>query len=609
MTGPQTMLGPEARERTRALAESELGSISSRYGLDLGARETRAIVDSALRDMRTAQPPEVRQRVESALLDYYQRRDPARATTLYNQMEGGRYFTGLNMENVRVTVGGRDVSLGAALDECARLGSPARAQRFAEITAQVGERFRVRGEPPANLFGLGYDVSASDPAEALTTRGINCFSGSIVLGQLTYYMAGRAGVPVTARVQPVASYTTGGGTWDDTGHAILRVDIAGRPMFFDSTNARDSSQGSAFELGTDGVTLRSRTMFSNTAYRLGAPMALNPSIVETARRQDQLFDNPSPSAAEVAAFPPLFLSYFVTHISEEQQRALFRNFDFSRIQNPGLRYRLSATAAVAFHNAGDDAMARRYGTVALEALGRSIQGGGTALATLPMGSFLNTTMDLIEFMGATPQGARLIESSRVWAYLPYALTHSTGSITPAMAGRARDFLTRFYETHQEQFARERPLVLATYASGILMASRVAGSGTAASDSALTGLYSSLGIDRQRLTEGLASNARRTVVLGVGQLDVNGFLASAPNRYEMERSFLMAATLILNPEARFSLQGIGMSMASLTGAQALMGQAVYRMINPESESSAHLSGVLLASGPMRDAARRRGLLGA
>ncbi|MEW6723211.1 MAG: hypothetical protein AB1324_08150 [Candidatus Micrarchaeota archaeon] len=595
----ETHRQPQAASVPRALLRSELEVLNRRYGVGLGAAEAQAVTDLALRRTEN-QAASVR--VESALKEYLRMRDPERAAMLYNRMDGAQYYAGIRMGEAAIGIGGREFSVDAAIAECSRLPDPQRAERFQEIVAQAAELFRMRGEPPVNRFGLGYDIGASDPSEALSARAVNCFSGTIVLGQMILDMAHRAGVEgVQASLIPVPSYSIGGRLWDDSGHSILRVDISGRSFFFDSTNVGDRNQASSFSMADDGVTLRA-SGFSSTAYRLGRPLRIDRSLVETARLQDRLFDNPSPTARDVSSFPPLFLSYYVAHLAQDQQRALFSRFDPQSVRSPSLRYRLAATAATAFSSAGDEANASRFAAMALNAIGQAVRSGPSELGSLPMGSFLATTMDVIDIAGRMPRGAALIESSRAWAYLSYAMAHSSGEIPGPVAARARDFLSGFTLSHGPLIAGEVPAVALNLASGIMNSGLISGE-SAESAAALSAIYSRLGLDRNLLRERLAANARQTVVIGLRDEDIAAFLSEPRNVLNMERNFLLAADGILSESGRFSLESIRLNMARLTGGQAIMGQGIYRTL----ASRADLAAVLLAQGPMRDACRRRNLI--
>ena len=199
----------------------------------LGLNRVSDHVDVVMRDTirRSEGPEQFRQKV----FDLIAKKDPKAAINLYQQAEGRRYWEYLKTDDLKIELSGKQVAVKDALVACAAIkDETVRLERFKEIIGQIAEKFRLK-EGQRNGFGISYDVQSSDPSELMdpAKRSFNCISGSIILGQMIMYAASQVGVQehVSVKAQLVASYTFGS-NWDDSGHAMLRVDIKGKAFFF-----------------------------------------------------------------------------------------------------------------------------------------------------------------------------------------------------------------------------------------------------------------------------------------------------------------------------------------------------------------------------------------
>ncbi len=605
----QKTFKPEELGEVKPQVQSILDSFSKTYGLDLGAKESNAIIKDALRNLKNKEPDEVHKKVQNALLAYLSKTDYERAKTLYNQIEGKKYWESLGLDRVAVHIQGKEMALGDALDECSRLKGESRAERFREIISELAEKFRTRSNMQ-NSLGIRYSEKSTDPEEIITKKAFNCFSGSIILGQLITYAAGEVQLEseVDVKVQQVASYTLGG-KWDDAGHAIVKVVLYGlgdekkRVVFFDPMNTVIARHEQSLKFDPNSGILSS-SLLGNIHYRLGKTLDITPNLVKTAQFQDKLFEMQtldSKTISGIAKMPPLFLSYFVNHMTAKQQREFFSSLkerDLAKIESPALRYKLAAVAASAFAESNPN-QAFRFGTLALSSLKEAIE---SEITQLPLGASLDNTINLISFMQRTPKGKAMVADSGVWAYLAYVASTSIAEITPAGAGKARDFLVGFYNENRafvNSFASKNPLVLINYCQGLLTLSSIGGR-TIMGEEALSSLYESLGINRTLLIKKLKDNALGATIMGMGKEQIEKFVSGEKNiDYFLERNFLIVTADIFR--GNFSLDRAKRAVAGHTGPSAIIGKSILMAFEESFEN------VLLANGPVSKAARKIGLI--
>lgn len=595
------------RETAIPRLESELNNLSEMHGLSLSRREVELILNNAIERSRGSES-ELSESLQRELLEHYRQRDPETAELIYRSSEGRRYWDGLQASRATVTIGGQEVTLESALRDCRMLEGEERAERFRDIISQVAERFRFTGEE--NGFGLHYDTRSTDPAEALSHGTFNCFSGSIILGHLISHAAEEAGMreEVWIRVQQVASFTLGSG-WDDGGHAMLRVDLLGmsddrrRVMFFDSANTIVPNHADSFRFNPQTNTV-DPAVIGTVHYRLGETIPIGRELDEIARFQDRLFDMDRIDASarsRISSMPPLFMSYFINTMSQDEQRRFFSQLGMraiSRIESPALRYRIAATAAEAFSGTNEK-LALAFSSLALRSVGEAI-GNPDERRRLPMGAFLETTLNLVERMHGTRAGDELIVSSGVWQYLSYISANSTAEISSEQAGRTRDFLVEFYQGHPEVFRRiasRYPSTIISFCQGVLSLTNLSES-TSASDDALDGLYRSIGINREELLSRLRENARATP--DVPQETIENILSMTNIDQILERNFLNICNEIVVES--FSKQSLRLRASGAQGGNRVIARSIYLTF-----TGGQLSGVLLARGPMRRAAERVGLI--
>lgn len=588
--------------------QNVLNNLSNTYGLDLGKKEINTITKDALRNLKNKEPHEVHKKVQNAILAYLSNTDYERAKILYNQIEGKKYWENLGLDKVIVHIQGKERTLRDAINECNELKGEDKAKRFREIISELAEKFRTRSNME-NSLGIRYSEKSTDPNEVITKKAFNCFSGSIVLGQLITYAAGvvRLESEVSTQVQQVASYTLGG-KWDDAGHAIVKVVLYGlsdekkRVVFFDPMNTMMArhEQSMAFDPNSG---ILSSSLLSNISYRLGKTLNITPNLVETAQLQDKLFETQSFDTkviSRIAKMPPLFLSYFINHLTAEQQRGFFSSFgerNLKKIESPALRYKLAAVAASVFAESNRD-QAFRFGALALSSLGQAIQ---TERTQLPLGTLLDNTINLISFMQQTTKGRAMVADSGVWAYLAYVASTSITDISPDSAGKARDFLVEFYKQNKKfiaSFVSKNPLALINYCQGLLTFSSKGGS-TIMSEEVLSDLYRLLGINRASLIKTLKDNALEAAVMGMSTTQKEKFVSEKDTQYFLERNFLIVAAEIFRNN--FSLERAKRMVAGYTGPNAIIGQSILKTIEESFEN------VLLANGPMLGVARKTGLI--
>ena len=597
----------------RPKLKSELTSLSATYGIDLGRGETNRIIASALTGLKTTAPDKIRERTENALLKYLGERYPDEGRRLYNQMEGKKYWEALGLDNVKIIVQGKETTLSSALDECKRLKDEAKAERFREIIAQLAEKYRVRPNR-RNELGIRYSVKSTDPSKLISQKTFNCFSGSIVLGQLIMYAAGKVNIQheTQVHVQQVASYTLLGGKWDDAGHTMVNVQLLGmsdeqrRNMFFDPMNTVTARHHLFFR--QDPKTGLVRTFignrpFGDTAYRLGMALRITPELVKTARFQGRLFEMRSlnkQALASISKMPPLFISYFINNMNKKQQSAFFRRYNFremKKIRSHALRYKLAAIASSVFSKTNPK-RATQFGSLALFSLGHAIS-DPRERAKLPLGASLDTTIDVVTTMQKSIRGRQLIADTGAWAYLAYVASSSVMEISEESAKRGRDFMVDFYNdpVTKKAFissADRNPILLITYSQGMLTLSSLGGSSTQ-SEKVLNSLYRRLGLKRKELVEMLRANALATPT--VSSKEIGAFVAGKKANYNLERNFLIVSLQILN--GTFSMETAG------RGGGVGPGQSIIR--NAVLETVKNLKDVLQENGPLVTAAKEGGLV--
>jgi len=474
-----SMAGPELRKPSEELLmlrpslQSELAALSHRYGIDLKPVEAGQLVDRELPKLKASTPPEIRERMEKALLDYMKTANPSRATTLYNQMQGAKFWDALDIENATIMLGIHKTTVKSALDSCAALPAAQKQAMLESVIAAIAESYRIRGEDHVNEFGVRYDANSSDPSRVISEHTFNCISGSISLGQIVSYAAGRVGLPscVKPYLQTVASFTKNGVRWEDAGHAILRLDFldpAGKTtktVYYDAANDLVPMQHDAFKYNAKDNTLGPADALAGPVeYRLGTVIPIGQILDGEAATQDRLLGgNMGADAIEkMYKLPPVFISYLAANLSKERQAEFFMNYSFETMQSlqqPAMRFRIAAMAAGAL--AGEDEKkSLACAALAIKSLSEAYSSKAT-YHQLPMGGFLQTTMDLIAVLKTAPRGDEIIASSPLFAYVPYiasTVAFPDPKLAP-VAAKARDFLVELYESNQEDMARLANLVL------------------------------------------------------------------------------------------------------------------------------------------------------
>ncbi len=556
-------------QRELQQAAEEMKSVLSKNGLNHVAREVDAIMRSS-KDLA-----QFRQKVYNLI----KKRDPEAAKRLYQQAEGQRYWERLKTNDLRIELNGAPVSVKDALTACAAIQDEnKRLERFQQIIAQVAEKFRLKekGGERINGFGISYDILSSDPHELFTKRSFNCISGSIILGQMIMYAASQVDVQqhVSAKAQLVASYKLGG-NWDDDGHIMLRVDIKGKPLFFDSSNTIIANHASNFILDPkipNQVRMKP-SLIGTVFYKLGEAADLTPKLMDIVQFQDRLFDMQdridNQTASQILKIPPTFITYFVGHLDKDggnrQKLQFFEKFgirEISKIKSPSTRFKLSAIAA-SLYAESDPKRARTFGALALTSLGETIA-NSSERARIPLGNLLNTTINLVKIMRKDND---LLVKSGVWAYLPFVISNSAGELSKMQAAEAREFLTAFYEKNNKIFDgldKTAPLLI-NCMHGLITLNNLVGTQNPQTEAVLNALYAKMGINRSELLASLRNNAATSL-----HPSKDGFLASSNSNYLLEVSFLNITGDIFSSTPRFSLE----NLRYLIPGSPITGHAVY-----------------------------------
>ncbi|MFH2022866.1 MAG: hypothetical protein ABIJ10_00995 [Candidatus Micrarchaeota archaeon] len=571
--------------------------------------------------------------MEDAILGYLRQNNPRLANIVATRIETRRLWDGLDLDNVQLPQREQTSTdplwvniaptIGQALDECRRLPVAERTTRFIEIISQIAELFRVRndGSGLMNLLGHTYSLAASDPTDIVEHHQINCFSGTIALGLVIMQAARYVHMDNVAVTSPqVASYTLGNGIWDDTGHTILRVGVGSRTFFFDSTNALLAWQSDNFTFDP------ARNMVENEGmrqirYMLGSEFAIDSSLISAARLQDRLMDSTvtpdDNTVTAIATMPPLFIPYFLMNIDETRRMDFLRRMGINRIrqiENPIERFRLAATAAVLFRDS-NRALATSFGALALRSL-EEATASETQLSALPMGSFLNTAIQLVDLMDGTASGEELIRRSRIWMYIPAVATRTTTTIEPPVAATALRFMSRFVVENRDFIALQTPLVQFNILRGLVRTQSIAAAGYAGSPlsrgsdaslspaAASTELYSMLGIDRYRVLETLRTNANLEFTT-MHPADLNGrldnlFASSDHTAQQLEAEFLSAIYQVL--AGTFSRDNIMARRLRMTPQTRAIADILLDIFQP-----GHFNILLAGDSPVRRAAESLALI--
>ncbi|MDD5340584.1 MAG: hypothetical protein PHV13_05045 [Candidatus ainarchaeum sp.] len=613
VVGAQLEKPKEEAAGLRPAFQSELASLSQRYGLDLGRAETAQIIEKAAGNLKKT-PPDVQERLEKALMSYIKSMDPARAYTLSNQMEGRKYWENLGVDNAGITLLGKKTTVGAALDACAaEADTNKRMGMFLGIACELAEKYRV-GQDFKNSFGIKYDLMSTDPADIIREKTFNCFSSSIALGQMISYAAGRLGLQddVKAKLQLVASWSKSGEVWDDMGHALLRLDVTtargNAEVFFDPMNMVVARHEKELVHNKDENTLERPkdpllgTRASGMSYRLSDAMALTPELVAKAQLQERLFSMESigqETANAIARLPPVFIGYYANNLDRKQQKAFFANYGVERvgaIEHPAQRYQVAVLAATALSDT-DLVAATEFGKIALSAMKEAVTGPRAELVRMPMGSYLKKTMNLISLMSQTDEGRLMVASSRAWVYLPYVINVATPeSMEKGTAREARDFLAGFYLRNPKTIATEgklNPWGLFICSSAIMKVNALVGA-TTESDNALDRLYAGIGINRAQLLLEFRAVAPKTVAYGVTSESVMTYMSSPASMRQFENAFLNQCGKMITKERqengdivivnRFSLEQLRYQASTVQGDNAILGNALYRIFSDKAKLS-------------------------
>lgn len=629
MAGPGQALKPTEEVGLKPVFHSELASISQKYGLDLTRTETSQIVEKAAGNLKKA-PADVQERLEKALFSYIKSTDPARAFTLYNQMEGRKFWEKLDIDDAKITFQGKQTTMGAALATCAtETDAGRRMGMFIGLAGELAERFRL-GENHKNSFGIKYDRMATDPADLLSEKSFNCFSGSMALGQMISYAAGQLGVQdnVKPKLQLVASWSMNGKVWDDTGHALLRLDVTtgkgSAQVFFDPMNTVVAKHEKELVLNPADNTLQrpADPMFGTKpggmSYRLSDQMAITPELVAKAQFQDRLFSVGTIDAAtanQIARMPPVLIGYYASNLSTEQQKSFFRNYGIARtsaIERPAQRYQLAAFASSVLAET-DRAAAIEYGKIALSAMKEAVTGDMSELVRMPMGSYLQKTLRLVSLMSQSEETRAMLPSSRAWVYLPYVINVTPReSMDKATAREARDFLAGFYLRNPKTIANEgkaNPWGLLICTSSMLKLNDMMGS-TEQSEKALDRIYGVFGIDRQQLLLKFKSIAPETQAFGLNKESITRYLSSPASARQFENAFLAQCAKMITRDQntgkvtnKFSVQQLRYFASTAQGEDAILGNVLYRMFSDK----ARLASVMLPQGTFQEEMYASGLL--
>lgn len=561
------------------------------------------------------------------------------------------------------TVSGLYVSfrpLGDALEKCRKETNLAIKERlYAGIACEVAEQYRIvprpklqaeieaeqkaikagkEIEPSRNALGIAYDKNASDPADVLSKKTFNCFSGSISLGQMLSYVADRVElgnvVPVLPQVQLVSSWSTGS-RWDDKGHAILRLDVGlgseRKTIYMDPMNEFTRSAPKAFALDTEKSVITRPPSSSGmlASYRPGDTVAITPGLIKTAGIQDRLLDKKTASTvtlAEVASMPPAFAIYGVANLEPEAQRTLFQKYNIANVTNLSQKYQLASMAAVAFSET-DPVKAQGYGKMALTALARVTSASMENTVQLPMAGSIGTTANLVSMMQKTDEGKALLALSKMWLYLPIMINDAPeGVLNNAEWGdlaKAQQFLSWFYSTHPKALAGERsnPPNLIRGANAMLKLADQ--TGEVPSQAAMDSIYAALGLNRKATLATLRRNAMETD--GVSAKKIASFLESPSFLRAFDRSVIGVAAYGYVPPSREdigqaieknqkppqyinrikdNLDGFCMS----TDSSGEMSRVLSNAMDKTFRNPAVLAGLMLESGPLVQAFREARLLG-
>src|SRR3989338_4817781 len=556
------------------LAAKEIKSDLVRLGLNRVSDHVDLVMRDAIK--RSESLEQFRQKV----FDLIAKKDPKAAINLYQQAEGRRYWEYLKTDDLKIELSGKQVAVKDALVACAAIKDEnVRLERFKEIIGQIAEKFRLREKDgqQRNGFGISYDLQSSDPSELMdpAKRSFNCISGSIILGQMIMYAAAQVDVQehVSVKAQLVASYSLGG-RWDDGGHVMLRVDIKDKAFFFDSSNMFIANHGSNLILNPEKPTQVTMKTFRTVTYNLGEAADLTPKFMEVVRFQDRLFDmhgaiDPK-TADQILKMPPIFIAYFVGHLTENQQRAFFKSFDtedIRRIKSPALRFKLSVLAASVYAES-NPARARAFGALALTSLSATITDRAER-DRMPLGNLLDSSIQLVKIM---KRDNDLLVRSGIWAYLPYVIANSTGELSKLQAAEVRSFLTAFYEKNDKIFDKLEAGPVINCVRGLLTLDNIVGAESSQTEVVLNVLCAKMGINRSRLIASLRSKAKESY-----DPHRESVLARTDANYILEISFLNITNEIFS-ETMFSLENLRYRVAN----SPIVGHAVYAILK-EKES--------------------------